>query len=90
MNWTEEENPTPPATPTLPQDLDCPVETEEGVRLVALSAYWGEGVALVSVAALGVLGNTISGVILASRAMRNSFNLLLVALAVYDNTYLVR
>ncbi len=43
---------------------DCPVETEAGERAVALSAYWGEGVALVTVAAFGILGNTVSSVIL--------------------------
>ncbi len=69
--------------------LGCPEETEAGLKMEALSAYYVEGVALVAVAAMGIVGNTISGLILVRKSMRNSFNLLLVALAVYDNTYLV-
>ena len=37
---------------------------------------------------LGILGNALSSYILAGKSMRNSFNLLLIALAVIDNTYL--
>ena len=41
------------------------------------------------VALLGIIGNFLSSLILARKAMRNSFNILLVALALFDTTYLV-
>jgi len=69
--------------------LDCPVFSQTQKDLVDAVAYWGEGVVLVIVAFAGVVGNTLSGFILAGRSMRNSFNLLLIALAVFDNTYLI-
>ena len=52
-------------------------------------SFWLEGVFLVAMALLGVIGNFVSSVILARKEMRNSFNQLLVALAIFDTTYLV-
>lgn len=68
--------------------LDCPQFGEGNAALVEVSSFWCEGVALCAFAALGLIGNTVSSVILSRKNMRNSFNLLLIALAVYDNTYL--
>lgn len=70
------------------EDLDCPDYSDESERAVAVFSFWCEGVALCVFAVLGLIGNTVSGLILSGKSMRNSFNLLLIALAVYDNTYL--
>ena len=56
--------------------------------VIVQSAYWFEGVLVCVVGAAGLVGNTVSGLVLSGRTMRNSFNLLLIALAVYDNLYL--
>lgn len=68
--------------------LICPQFSEEDNRLIAASSYWCEGIILCIFAVLGIVGNSVSSVILGAKNMRNSFNLLLIALAVYDNTYL--
>ena len=69
--------------------LSCPHTTEAARAVQESFAYWTEGPVLVLVSTLGILGNTLSGLILGSKGMRNSFNILLIALAVYDNTYLM-
>ena len=38
-------------------------------------AYWCEGVVLSAVAVAGVIGNIVSALILSTKNMRNSFNL---------------
>jgi hypothetical protein len=70
-------------------DLKCPEYSDESDRLISAFSYWCEGVALCAVAAAGLLGNTLAAAILAGKRMRNSFNLMLVALATYDNLYLL-
>ena len=51
--------------------------------------YWVECVFLCIIAASGLLGNACSVFILLKNNMRNSFNLLLVALACMDSCYLI-
>ena len=72
---------------TLP--LECPEYSPETGLLVEEFAFWIEGVCLCLIAIPGIFGNCLSSYILAGKSMRNSFNLLLIALAMYDNTYLV-
>lgn len=72
-----------------PKDLGCPVFSQADDELDVKFAFWCEGIILCLVAVGGIVGNTISSFILVRRSMRNSFNLLLIALAIYDNTYLV-
>ncbi len=68
---------------------DCPEFSKADVEFEEEFSYWVEGVWLIAVAVTGIVANTLGSVILCQRSMRNSFNLLLVALAVYDNTYLI-
>ena len=70
-------------------ELVCPDLTESDNHLKKEVAYWLEGVFLVVVAFLGIVGNFLASLILARKEMRNSFNMLLVALAFFDTTYLV-
>ena len=71
------------------EELDCPVMTASDDQLHEDLEYWVEGVILVIVAAFGVFGNFLASLILGRQAMRNSFNMLLIALALVDATYLV-
>ena len=73
----------------LDDSLECPDLSDDDFRLMDSLNYWLEGVFLVVVALLGIIGNFLSSLILARKAMRNSFNILLVALALFDTTYLV-
>lgn len=70
------------------EQLDCPVFSEASGHNLDRFSFWVEGVLLCVFAVAGIIGNTISAVILSGKSMRNSFNLLLIALAIYDNTYL--
>jgi len=47
-------------------------------------SYWLEGVLMTVVGVPGILGNIISIIVLTSKDMKNSFNLLLSCLAVID------
>ncbi len=67
---------------------NCPVYTHADEALLAEVSFWMEGVVQTSLAVFGILFNCFSSVILASREMRNSFNLLLIALACFDSCYL--
>lgn len=71
------------------QILVCPELTDSDNHLKQELNYWLEGVFLVVVAFLGIIGNFLASLILARKEMRNSFNMLLVALALFDTTYLV-
>ena len=68
--------------------LECPSYSKETGLLVEDFAFWIEGICLCLIAIPGIFGNCLSSYILAGKSMRNSFNLLLIALAMYDNTYL--
>lgn len=68
--------------------LNCPVYTESDQIMVNDVSFWMEGVVQTSIAISGILFNVFSSLILAAKDMRNSFNLLLIALACYDSCYL--
>nr|XP_040563744.1 G-protein coupled receptor daf-37-like [Lepeophtheirus salmonis] len=51
--------------------------------------FWIEGIFIVFIAVLGIIFNVGSTVILSLKEMRNSFNLLLIALSTFDTLYLV-
>ncbi|TRY77346.1 hypothetical protein TCAL_17433 [Tigriopus californicus] len=70
------------------EQLDCPVFSEASGHVLDRFSFWVEGVILCVFAVAGIIGNSISAIILSGKNMRNSFNLLLIALAIYDNTYL--
>ncbi|XP_059098618.1 FMRFamide peptide receptor frpr-18-like [Tigriopus californicus] len=76
MNFTED-------------DLDCPTFSEEDENTIEFFSFWVEGVANVVMAALGLVANTVSSLILCKEDMRNSFNFLLIALFFMDSCYLV-
>jgi len=67
---------------------DCPYYSLADIDLLDRVSFWIEGVLLVAVACFGVVGNAVASVIVSRREMRNSFNLLLVSMAVFDSTYL--
>ena len=60
------------------------IDRESEVLLENLS-YYLEGVTQTTLAFAGVLCNIIVCFVLASKEMRNSFNLMLVALAIFDS-----
>ena len=51
--------------------------------------FWLEGVVQVMIANVGIVVNTAFCFILGSKEMRNSFNSLLISLAILDNGYLL-
>ena len=69
-------------------DLVCPEYSRETGKMIEVFAFWLEGIVLCIIAVPGIFGNALSSYILARKSMRNSFNLLLIALAIIDNTYL--
>ena len=66
----------------------CPVYNKFDDLMVEKTGFWIDGVASSSVAIVGLVANTVAAYVLARPSMRNSFNLLLVALTVIDNAYL--
>ena len=70
-------------------ELECPEWSPRQEELLQGSAFWLEGVVLCLIGFPGIFGNALSSYILAGKSMRNSFNLLLIALAIIDNTYLL-
>jgi len=68
--------------------LDCPQYSNDTAAAIDLFAYWIEGILLCVIAVPGIAGNALSSYILSGKTMRNSFNILLIALALFDNTYL--
>ena len=81
---------TPPnmTGPATPETLDCPQYSNDTAAAIDLFAYWVEGILLCVIAVPGIVGNALSSYILSGKTMRNSFNILLIALALLDNTYL--
>ena len=75
--------------PAHEENHTCPELTDSDKRLMQALNFWLEGVFLIVVAFLGIIGNFLASLILARKQMRNSFNILLVALALFDTTYLV-
>ena len=70
-------------------EIQCPVYNECCKRLLNSFNFWLEGVVQVMIANVGIVTNTAFCFILGSKEMRNSFNSLLIALAVFDNGYLI-
>ena len=72
-------------------NLDCPDYSFNSwqYRLFALTNFWVEGVAVAVVASLGTVGNIMATVVLIRKKMRNSFNLLLVAMSAFDTLFLL-
>eukprot|EP00095_Tigriopus_kingsejongensis_P000415 maker-scaffold19_size710362-snap-gene-6.13 protein:Tk00415 transcript:maker-scaffold19_size710362-snap-gene-6.13-mRNA-1 annotation:"AGAP001862-PA" len=68
---------------------DCPEYGEYDQQLRSGLSFWMEGVIQTTIAISGVFFNIFSSLILASKDMRNSFNLLLIALACFDCCYLL-
>lgn len=68
--------------------LECPEYSNETAFNIDMFAFWVEGILLCIIAVPGIVGNTLSSYILSGKTMRNSFNILLIALALFDNTYL--
>lgn len=71
------------------EDLNCPEFTEYSTNLLNEITFWVEGVLSCSIAIAGFFGNVGSTMILSGKEMRNSFNWLLIALACFDNIYLL-
>ena len=69
-------------------DIWCPQYNECCDYLLHQLGFWLEGVIQTTFAVIGILVNLISSLILASKEMRNAFNLLLIALAFFDSCYL--
>ena len=70
------------------KELDCPDYSEADFAFLDRFSFWVEGVLQTAVAVAGIVGNIIASVIISRKEMRNSFNLLLVSLAIFDSTYL--
>lgn len=75
-------------TLTNETELICPSYGAAEGEFLEKFAFWIEGVTLCMIGFPGIFGNALSAYILAGKSMRNSFNLLLIALATIDNTYL--
>ena len=69
-------------------EIWCPDANKCCDHLVNGLSYWLEGVIQVTFAIIGILTNIASCCILGSKEMRNAFNLLLIALALFDCGYL--
>ena len=67
---------------------DCPSSSKVALEYQMMSS-WAYVLTKDMVAVLGILGNVSTAVILLQRRMRNSFNDLLVALALFDTILLV-
>ena len=67
---------------------NCFTFSEDWYQQQLLVGFWIEGVAVSVVAILGILGNMLAMTVFTRKKMRNSFNLLLVALACFDAMYL--
>ena len=76
-------------TTDVPLDLEeCPEYSEFGDELLNTMSFYLEGIIQTPIAIVGILGNSLACLVLASKEMRNSFNLMLIALAVFDSGYL--
>ena len=51
--------------------------------------FWIEGVLLTTVGTIGLIGNTVSIIVLSQSRMKNSFNQLLIVLAAFDSTFII-
>ena len=69
--------------------LECTEITENQLQFITSLSWWIHGVVSSVISVAGMLANLGSCFILTKKDMRNSFNLLLVMLAVYDTCYLL-
>jgi len=69
--------------------LHCYQYEEENWKILENISFWIEGVLPIIIGIPGILGNVLASIILSGRSMRNSFNFLLIALAVYDSAYVI-
>ena len=69
--------------------LNCPEYEEVGEAILSSLGFWLEGVLQSAMASCGLICNLVSIVVLADKEMRNSFNLMLIALSIFDMGYLV-
>lgn len=69
--------------------LNCPDYSDQGEEILSELSFWMEGILQTSVAICGLFCNIVSTIVLADREMQNSFNLLLIALSVFDIGYLL-
>jgi hypothetical protein len=79
MNAAGNDSAAPPA---------CPAFNAHSDYVLDQVVYWVEGVGLCGVATFGVVGNLVSCVVLAQRELRSAFNMLLIALALFDTCYI--
>ena len=71
------------------EQLNCPTHSADSNEQLRWVSFWIEGVAISVVAILGIFGNMVAVTVFARKNMRNSFNLLLVALACFDAMFLL-
>ena len=67
---------------------DCPYFDQNGEILLDNLAYYFEGITQTSFAFCGIIFNCVACIVLASKEMKNSFNHMLIALAIFDSGYL--
>jgi len=72
-------------------DLYCGPEgsQEEIMAIGDTCSFWLEGVALSVVGVIGIVGNILTILVLSTKDMRNSFNLLLIVLAWFDIFFII-
>ena len=68
---------------------NCYESNEQEEAVLKTIGLWIEGVLPIVIGIPGILGNVLASIILSRRSMRNSFNFLLIALAVYDSCYIL-
>ncbi|XP_023333119.1 FMRFamide receptor [Eurytemora carolleeae] len=68
--------------------MECGNHTDEDLELISSFNYWLEGVLMIIVGIFGLVGNSVSILVLASREMRNSFNYFLIVLSTTDNLFI--
>ena len=67
---------------------ECPDYSQFGEQLLNTMSFYLEGIIQTPIAIVGILANCLACLVLASKQMRNSFNLMLIALALFDSGYL--
>ena len=70
-------------------ELNCYNSTEQNDALLRNIGFWVEGVLPIIIGVPGIVGNVFAAIILSGKTMRNSFNILLIALAIYDSGYVL-
>ena len=69
--------------------LDCPHFSLGHHKLIENVNFWVQGVTVTAMSVFGILANALFAIILAQRDLRNSFNLLLICLSVFDSSFLM-